>query len=406
MEETALVITGLGVISPAGIGRDNFWKGISAGENCFREITLFDTGDFKVTKAGEITEFNPLDFIEKRHLRTLDRSTRLLIAATQLALGDAGLEITDQNTNDIGVVVGATFGSLHSICSFDIEGLVEGPKYVNPSFFPNTVINSPAGQVSIRFKLKGFNTTISTGFCASADAISYAMDFLRLDRASLCLVSGVEELCEETFRGFNLLGLLSGSDGTEPFSAPYDRGRNGLVLSEGASVLVIEKEESASRRQAEVLAKVLASVSAFTSETDKLFSSGSGLKRAILKTIEMAGLTPDDIDLIFSSANSTRELDYMEANVINDIFGNDVLVTAIKSTIGETYSASGAFLVAAAVETLQRGYIPITKGVYGIDPECKINLVKEKTLADNINNILVICSDPFGNNTAILLQRY
>src|SRR4030042_6950198 len=160
----AVAITGIGVISPVGIGRDNYWNGLFSGKTGFRKISLFDTIPFKVNIAGEITDFDPVSLLGKKGLRTLDRSTRLLSSAAKLALEDASLQITDENTHSIGVSIGTTFGSLHSISQFDRDSLIEGPKYVNPSHFPNTVINSPASQVSIRFKIKGFNTTISTGF--------------------------------------------------------------------------------------------------------------------------------------------------------------------------------------------------------------------------------------------------
>ncbi len=404
MRETDLVITGIGIVSPAGIGREDFWNGLIEAKDCFHEISLFETTDFTVKKAGEVADFNPLDFIEKRHLRTLDRSTRLLIAATQLAIDDARIEINEENTHEIGIVAGATFGSLHSICSFDIEGLTEGPRYVNPSFFPNTVINSPAGQVSIRFKIKGYNTTISTGFCASTDAFVYASDFLRLKRAFVSLVGGVEELCEETFRGFYLLDLLSGTDGTEPFSAPFDKRRNGLVLSEGAGVIVLENKEYATSRKARILAEVVSYAMAFSSNSRGTFNSESALKRAILDAIEKGGLRIDDIDLIYSSANSTKELDRMEARVLDELFKDKVPVTAIKSVLGETYSASGSLAIASAVETLNKGIIPPTCNVSA--PEYQINIVRDKMKIDNINNILIITSDPYGSSTAIILGKY
>jgi 3-oxoacyl-(acyl-carrier-protein) synthase len=203
-----IVITGIGVLSPIGIGKDAFCEALFQGKTGFKTISLFDTSSFNVHSAGEIRDFDPISFLGKKGLRTLDRSTRLLSSAAKLAIEDAHLQITDENTNSIGVSIGTTFGSLHSISQFDREGLIEGPRFVNPSYFPNTVINSPASQVSIRFKIKGFNTTISTGFCASLDAVSYAADFIKLNRADVVLAGGVEELCEETFLGFYRLGCL------------------------------------------------------------------------------------------------------------------------------------------------------------------------------------------------------
>src|SRR6266508_3394717 len=187
-----IAITGIGVLSPIGIGREAYWEGLFQGKTGFRPVTLFDTSPFRVHVAGEITDFDALLFLGKKGLRDLDRSTRLICSAAKLAIDDSRIEITEDTTHSMGVSIGTTFGSLHSISQFDRSGLIEGPRAVNPSHFPNTVINSPASQVSIKFKIKGFNTTISTGFCASLDAVSYAADFIRLKRADVVLAGGVD----------------------------------------------------------------------------------------------------------------------------------------------------------------------------------------------------------------------
>ena len=208
-----VVVTGIGVLSPIAVGREQYWDALKHGKAGFREITLFDTARFKVNIGGEIPDFDPVRFLGKKGLRTLDRSTRLICSSAKLALDDAHLDITEDNTNSVGVSIGATFGSLHSIAQFDRVGITEGPRYVNPSLFPNTVLNSPASQVSIRYGIKGFNTTISTGFCASLDALMYASDFIKLNRADAVLAGGVEELCEETYMMFHELGFLAGTSG-------------------------------------------------------------------------------------------------------------------------------------------------------------------------------------------------
>jgi 3-oxoacyl-[acyl-carrier-protein] synthase II len=185
-----ITITGIGILSPIGIGREAYWEGLFQGKTGFRPITLFDSALFRVHVAGEIKDFDALSFLGKKGLRDLDRSTRLICSAAKLAIDDSRLEITEDNSHSTGVSIGTTFGSLHSISQFDRSGLIDGPRFVNPSHFPNTVINSPASQVSIRFKVKGFNSTISTGFCASLDAVSYAADFIKLNRANVVLAGG------------------------------------------------------------------------------------------------------------------------------------------------------------------------------------------------------------------------
>jgi 3-oxoacyl-[acyl-carrier-protein] synthase II len=334
----------------------------------------------------------------------------LISAAAKLALEDADLQVTEENTHSNGVSIGTTFGSLHIIAQFDRQGLIEGPKYVNPSHFPNTVINSPASQVSIRFQIKGFNTTISTGFCAGLDAVSYAVDFIRLGRADVVLAGGVEELCEETFLGFYKLGCLSGSDGSEPLCCPFDARRNGTILSEGAVVLILEEENHARQRGKDIYATVVGCGNAFDTKAEMDFShEGIGLQHAINFALKEATLAPEQIEYIASCANSTRGLDRLETSVIKDVFGKyayDIPVSSIKSMIGETFSASGVLSLAALTGTLHRDFIPPTVNYLERDPECDLNYIIHSTKEKMIRNALVLSTDPYGNNSAIVLQRY
>jgi 3-oxoacyl-[acyl-carrier-protein] synthase II len=405
-----IVITGIGVLSPIAIGREAFWAGLLQGKTGFRPVTLFDTSPFRVNIAGEITDFDALSFLGKKGLRDLDRSTRLICSAAKLAIDDSRLEITENATHSMGVSIGTTFGSLHSISQFDRSGLIDGPRFVNPSHFPNTVINSPASQISIRFKIKGFNTTISTGFCASLDAFSYATDFIRLNRADVVFAGGVEELCEETFMGFHTLGCLSGADGSDPICCPFDARRNGTILSESAAILVIEDEDHALKRHATILANVLGYANAFDPSADRYFThTGDGLKKAITLALQESALNPGDIDYVCACANSTKGLDRMETRVIKDIFGNHALtmpVSSIKSMVGESFSASGALSLVAAVGAVQNGFIPPTVNYHERDLELDLDYVPNNSRRKQIHNVLVTSSDPYGQNSAVIIGCY
>ncbi|MEW6586337.1 MAG: beta-ketoacyl-[acyl-carrier-protein] synthase family protein [Nitrospirota bacterium] len=405
-----VVVTGVGVVSPVGIGKERYWQALFEGKSGFRKITLFDTSMLAVHRAGEIGDFDPIALLGKKGLRTLDRATQLVSSAAKLALEDAGIQITEENTYSTGVSIGATFGSLHSIAQFDRQGLTEGPRYVNPSHFPNTVINSPASQVSIRFKIKGFNATISTGFCAGLDAVSYATDFIRLGRAQVVLAGGVEELCEETFLGFYKLGCLSGADGSEPACCPFDARRNGTILSEGAAVLVLEDEEYALNRGASIMAKVRGYGNSFDPTASMDFShDGHGLKEAITRALKNESPGSDRVDYISSCANSTRGLDRMETAVIKDVFGGsayDIPMSSIKSMIGETFSASASFSLAAVVGSLKEGIIPPTINYAEKDPACDLDCVANVGRQRTVKSALVIAADPYGHNAAIVLSGH
>ncbi len=405
-----IVITGLGIIAPIGIGKNDYFNGLIKGKTGFKPIALFNTSNFNVHIAGEIGNFDPVIYLGKKDLRILDRSTKLLNSAAKLAIEDSNIHISDNNTHSIGVSIGTTFGSLHSISQFDSVSLTEGPKYVNPSHFPNTVINSPASQVSIRFNIKGFNTTISTGFCASLDAVAYASNFINLNRANVVLAGGVEELCEETFLTFYNLGYLSGTDGSEPLCCPFDARRNGFILSEGAAVIILEDEEHALKRKVEILAYVLGYGNFFNPEADIYFNhSGNGLLNAITSALNDASISPEKIDYISASANSTQGLDSMETRVFKKVFGKHIYkipVSSIKSMIGESYSASGALSLAAAVCSLQKGIIPPTVNYSVKDSECDLDYVPNIARIKNINNILLTASDPYGHNAALIIGKF
>ncbi len=406
---TRIVITGVGVLSPIAVGKDAYWDGLSRGITGFRSISLFDTAPYRIKVAGEITQFDPASLLGKKGLRDLDRSTRLICSASRLAIDDSRLNITEDNAHSIGVSVGTTFGSLHSISQFDRSGLLEGPRFVNPSHFPNTVINSPASQVSIKFKIKGFNTTISTGFCAGLDAVSYASDFIQLERADVVLAGGVEELCEETFLGFHNLGCLSGGDGSEPLCCPFDARRNGTILSEGAAVLVLEDEEHAANRGAAVLARVRGYGNAFDPKASSRFThTGQGLQNAISQALNSAALNPDDIDYICACANATKDLDRMETDVIKTVFGRragSIPVSSIKSMVGESFSASGALSLAAAVGAIQQGFIPPTVNYREKDSGCDLDYVAGTARKMQVRNVLVTSADPYGQNAAVIISR-
>lgn len=408
--ERTVAVTGIGVLSPIAIGREQYWEALASGKTGFSPVTLFDTSAFDVHVAGEIRDFDPVLFLGKKGLRELDRSTRLLCSAAKLALDDARLPVTDENTRSLGVSVGTTFGSLHSISQFDRQGLLEGPRYVNPSHFPNTVLNSPASRVSIRFNIKGFNTTLSSGFCASLDAVSYAADFIRLNRAVAVLAGGVEELCEETFLAFYTLGFLSGAGGSDPLCRPFDARRNGTIFSEGSAVLILEDSKHAVRRGAEIHAFIRGYGNSFDTATGKdLAQEGKGLKDAVSIALRDAGLAPEDIDYISSSANGTKQPDSMESKVIKEVFGRHasaVPVSSIKSMIGESFSASGALALAAAVGAIRKGFVPPTVNYRDKDPECGLEYVSCNAVVKDIRNVLVLSSDPYGSSSAVVLGRH
>lgn len=409
MSEKRVVITGIGVIAPNGIGKDDFWQALRGGVSGVRPITVFDPGLFKTRLAGEVPNFEAEKFLGEKGLRNLDRNTKFLCSAVKLALEDANLKIDANNAEDIGIVTATTFSVILNIAEFGKEAVDEGPQFVNPASFPGTTVNSPSSQASIRFNIKGFNTTVSTGFTAGLDALRYAVDFIKLGRAKAILVAGVEGLTFQSFAGLYKIGFLAGISGEE-VSAPFDRRRNGIVVGEGSGVVVIEDEEEAKKRGAKVYAKIAAVENYFDAyRSGKYHPHAEGLKKTISSSMKVSGLKDKDIDYINASANSVLLQDKLETAVIKEAFGDyarKIPASSIKSMLGESFSAAGIFQVISSVGSIHNAFIPPTINYKEKDPDCDLDYVTEGARSKKVNNVLINNFGPGGNNASAVISRY
>ncbi|GBE05085.1 3-oxoacyl-[acyl-carrier-protein] synthase 2 [bacterium BMS3Abin10] len=404
-----IVVTGLGVIAPNGIGKEQFWQALKEGRSGIKPISRFDTSEFKCKLAGEIYGFKPTYFLGSKGLRSLDRTARLLCSAAKLAIEDGGFVIDNKNTDDIGVCTGTTLSSLWNFAEFEKGAIVDGPLFTDASLFPGTVVNAASSQVSIRFNIQGFNTTISTGYSSSIDALKYAIDFIRLGRVKAVLVGGVESLSLPNFIGFYNLGFFAGINGEE-VSCPFDKRRNGIILSEGAAVVLIEDEEYARQRNANIYAEVNGVGNFFDAfRMGKYDPEASGLKNSIKEAIRSSGLGVDDIDYISASANSVPEQDRLETKVIKSVFGRyayNIPVSAIKSMTGEPFSAAGLFQIAGAVGSMYNSFIPPTINFQERDKDCDLDYVANKSRIARIRNVLINNFGPGGSNAAFILSKW
>lgn len=411
MKDKRIVITGIGVICSNAIGKADFGRAIFGSISGIKPITLFETTGYKAKLAGEVSNFAAQDILGPKGLRVMDRSTKLANCAAKLALDDAGLSITEENCTEIGVAIGSTLGSVKSMSDFDAEAIRDGVQYVNPALFPNTVINSPASHVSIRFNIQGFNTTISTGFTSSLESFAYACDSLRNNRAKVVLAGGVEELCEQVFLGLYRTKYLAGLNGSgREISCPFDKRRNGIILGEASCVMVLENMESALERKAKILAEIIGMGASFAPyRINKFKSGGDGLKKAMHRALDNSGISADKIDCILASANSTADADKIETGAIQEVFGNKadrVPVSAIKSMLGECLSASAALEVAAGVLALENQLIPATINYQEKDPDCSLDCVPNKSRQSKLNNILINSFGPGGSNAVMVLSKF
>ena len=336
----------------------------------------------------------------------------MVLCASKLALEDAKLPcpVPEKDTDIYGVSLGSTMGSVRSISEFDKEALREGPRAVNPALFPNTVINSPASHISIKFNIQGFNSTIATGFCSSLDAIYYAMNMINLYEYKVVLTGGVEELCEQTYKGFHKIGHLAGSrPGKEEIDCPFDKRRNGIVMGEGACIVVLEELEHARARDAKVYAEVLGYGTSFDPESKNIYSpKAKGATESIKYCLEDMGLKEGDIAYISASANSTLDCDVMETRAVKNVFGKKakkIPISSIKSMIGDSFSASGAMNLGASIGVMEENFLPPTVNYKKLDRRCDLDCVPNKTREQEINNILVNSFSPTGNNSSLTIGK-
>lgn len=398
-----IVVTGAGVICAIGAGVDDFEQSLFSAR-CGITPGTFPDDPEACTRAGQIQNFTPQQWLGPKGIRVLDRSARLLCVAAHLALCSSGLaaRVGEEGDPNIGLVCGTMFGSVHSITSFDWSGLVDGPNYVNPMEFPNTVINSPAGQAAIKYKLRGINSTVSAGLASGLYAIHCAAEFLRLGRATVLLAGGVEELCQESYLGFQKMGFASAQGKPLPFSPE----RDGTVLGEGSALLMLETEESARGRGVEPLAEIRGFGSAHDAHSiDGYRVQAEGATSAMRQALEDASIAPEQIGLIVASANGSRMGDAMEGRALRNVFGDrlaGIPVCAPKAGFGEVLGASGALLALTGVLALRRQLAPPTCNALPGDEALRLS---DKAELFEGKYVLVNSFSCDGNNAALVLAR-
>jgi 3-oxoacyl-[acyl-carrier-protein] synthase II len=397
--DTKIVITGAGVISPIGAGLADFEAALYGGA-CGAAPSQLLAG---APVTAEVRDFTPQQWLGNKGIRVLDRTARLLSVAAQMALSGAQRDAEAGASPEIGLVCGTMLGSIHSIASFDWSGLEDGPNLVNPMDFPNTVINSAAGQAAIKLKLGGINTTICCGLASGLYALDYAAQFLRIDRAKLLLAGGAEELSEEAFLGFRKNDLLSAMGSARPWAAA----RDGAVLGEGATLLVLETAEGARARGAEPWAEIAGFGCAHDAHRTTEFDiNAEGATAAIRMALDSAGVDAGQVACLVAAASGSREGDAMEARALLNVFGPrfaEIPACAPKAALGESLGVAGATAALVAALALQKQCLPPTAGV----PERGAEGVRLSARMQTIHGdyALVNAFSCDGNNAALLLRR-
>ena len=394
-----ICITGVGIVSSIGIGKEEFLSSLKNGRSGIAEIKEFNTHFSRSKKGGIVRSFHPKDFIPAAKIRRLDRASQFAIAASKLALADAQFSVTQENCSRIGVVLGSGFCGLSSSEEFHRSQVLKGFLDLNPMLFPNTVPNAPSSYVSIELGIHGVNSTLVQSFCTAEAALLFACDQLRKGKANLILTGGVDELSEFLFRGFSELHLLATDQGHGEKSCPYDKTRNGLVLGEGAGILTIENEEHAQSRRARIYGYIQGySLVGSSSQGD----GSEDLKRCI--QLALGGREDVSVDYLSGAGNSSKVLDALESKGVKEAFPTRSLqipVSSIKSMTGEGI-ASGGLRMAASLLSMENGFIPPTINYLNPDPTCDLHYVINQKLDRKLETVLHLGISPGNCFSAIL----
>jgi 3-oxoacyl-[acyl-carrier-protein] synthase II len=411
-----VAITGVGVVSPAGTGKEKFWKGITAGRSCIRRIDRFDTSGLQVTIAGQVRDFESQTSVDPALLNRHSLVTRYAMVAATQALEDAGLRAGDFDRRRAGVALGSSMGGTESSAERSIERVVRHESgYVRAGdgngnhldIFPGHIV--PALQHHL--EVDGISTLIATGCTAASDAIGFAYLAIRDGAADVMFGGGTEApIGRLTIQAFDLIGALSHrNDEPERASRPFDRNRDGFVVAEGAGMLLLEEMEAARRRGAHIYGEIVGYQT--TCDAYHLTSSDpkmSSAVRAITSALAEAGLAREQVDHINAHATATPMNDSRETGVIKTALGvhaYKVPITGIKATIGHASGSAGGLQAVASALTFQHGVVPPTVNLDEPDPECDLDYVPNHARPVSVKVILQNTYAFSGKNVALLYRR-
>jgi 3-oxoacyl-[acyl-carrier-protein] synthase II len=407
-----VAVTGIGLITPLGTGNTLTWDGICEGRSGVRTIQKFDpvAADLKTHIAGEVLDFVPTDFMDAKDLKKADRFIHFAIASTKLALDDANLEITEELSPHVGTLIASGIGGMETLVNTHFVLLEKGPNRISPFFIPSMISNMAAGLVSIRFNAKGPNCCTTTACAASAHAIGYAAHMIERGDADIMIAGGTEApIITIAVAGFNSMRALSTrNDEPHRASRPFDRERDGFVMSEGGGTIILEELESAKKRGARIYAELIgfgmsADANHITSPTL------DGPIRCMRLALNDAELNPEDVDYINAHGTSTPQNDVNETRAIKEVLkshADDVPVSSTKSMTGHLLGAAGAIESAFTVLSLYHGIIPPTINLDYPDPNCDLDYVPNQAREQKINYALSNSFGFGGTNGCLAFKRF
>ncbi len=407
-----VVITGAGLVTPTGIGTETVWKNICEGRSGIGPLTRFDPNGFETKIAGEVKGFNPELYIDKKEIKRMDLFVQYAIAATKEALEDAQLNITPENCEQIGVIVGTGLGGLPTLEKYHKILLEKGPGRISPFFIPMLIANLASGQIAIQFGPKGPNTCVVTACATGAHCIGDAFRAIVYGDAEAIIAGGAEaNITPLTVAGFNAMKALS-TRNEEPEKAcrPFEKNRDGFVVAEGAGILILEELQFALKRNAKIYGELIGY--GYTGDAYHITAPsphGEGAVRCMRMAIKDAGLKPEDVDYINAHGTSTTLNDLTETQAIKTVFGEyakKVAISATKSMTGHLLGAAGSTEAIFSLLAIRDSIIPPTINYDVPDPECDLDYVPNVARRQPLT---VVMSNAFGfggTNATLVFRKF
>jgi len=407
-----VVVTGIGLITPLGIGTEQTWQALINGQSGIGPITRFDASDQASQIAAEVKDFNPEVWFEKKQAKNLDAFVQYAVAASDIAWKSSGLSITEDNVNRVGVITGCGMGGLPTIEEYHGILTSKGPRKITPFFIPRVIPNMPSGHISMRIGCKGPNLSQTTACAAGTHAVGEAFRHIVYGDCDVAITGGTESvICPLAVGGFSAMKALSTrNDDPTTASRPFDRDRDGFVISEGAGMMVLEELESAKRRGATIYAEIIG----YGQSSDAYHiaappENGEGAARCMAAALRDAGLNPEDMDYINAHGTSTPLNDKCETSAIKTVFGahaHKLMVSSTKSMTGHMLGAAGGIEAAFTVLSLHHGIIPPTANLHNPDPDFDLDYVPLTAREARIQTAMSNSFGFGGTNGVVIFRRY
>jgi 3-oxoacyl-[acyl-carrier-protein] synthase II len=413
LDKRRVVVTGLGMISPLGVGNEPTWQGLIEGRSGIGPITKFDASAYSARIAGEVKDFNPENWIEKKEVKKSDTFIHYAIVAAQMAVDDAKLDTKAVDADRMGVIIGSGIGGLPLIEEMHRKLLERGPSRISPFFIPGLIVNLATGQISIRFNARGPSSAPATACATGAHAVGDAFKIIQRDEADVMFAGGSEAVVTPlAVGGFAAMRALSTrNDDPSRASRPWDKDRDGFVMGEGSGVLILEEREHAIARGATIYCELVGY--GMTSDAYHITSpseDGEGMIRVMRRALKDAKLEPQDIQYINAHGTSTPVGDKIETKAIKAVFGDQtahkVAVSSTKSMTGHLLGAAGGLESAIAALVVKHGIIPPTINYDTPDPECDLDYVPNVARKAEVTNVLSNSFGFGGTNATLIFAKH